>query len=420
MRKLKLLKKDEYSLPIKGQGVYLFSTDNFSTQECQFELYSSKEDDSLFLHFSNHSLIVIHKNTGEEYKDPSNNVALVNLSGAYYWFSLDSKNMCFYAGLGEARMETVFYKYIFSNSVDKNNENIKRFLENIDKVIVKDTCPIQILKDPITDTIPLLVFDKDELNMDIVAKQDIMPSSNLSLTSQKIYNCVAGKNFVLDNEDFPYFSQAIENSIKTPGLWCYKKLLDKATEFNKDHPNTNETYLRITLGKNNGESPGIPYVMEIWPPGHYSPIHSHANAEAVIRVLHGEINVSLYPFLCGEKNEDGGIKPFGTANFSQNDITWISPTLNQTHKLHNIHNLQTCITIQCYMYDDDNSKHYDYFDYIDVSGNIQQYEPDSDMDFLSFKELMKKEWNENNNNTKKNHIEGKTISFSNESCCSIM
>ena len=40
-----------------------------------------------------------------------------------------------------------------------------------------------------------------------------------------------------------------------------------------------------------------------------------------------------------------------------------------------------------------NTIHYDYFDYIDDTGKIQQYEPDSDMDFVEFKQLMKKEWN---------------------------
>jgi hypothetical protein len=45
------------------------------------------------------------------------------------------------------------------------------------------------------------------------------------------------------------------------------------------------------------------------------------------------------------------------------------------------------------MYDDTDNKHYDYFDYLDANGVIQQYEPDSDMDYMSFKALMKKEWN---------------------------
>ena len=70
---------------------------------------------------------------------------------------------------------------------------------------------------------------------------------------------------------------------------------------------------------------------------------------------------------------------------------WISPTLNQTHQLKNIQTA-TCITIQCYMYDGEDDKHYDYFDYLDEKGVTQQYEPDSDMDFLAFKDLILEEW----------------------------
>jgi hypothetical protein len=44
------------------------------------------------------------------------------------------------------------------------------------------------------------------------------------------------------------------------------------------------------------------------------------------------------------------------------------------------------------MYDETNEKHYDYFDYLDDAGLVQQYEPDSDMDFIAFKELMREEW----------------------------
>jgi hypothetical protein len=44
------------------------------------------------------------------------------------------------------------------------------------------------------------------------------------------------------------------------------------------------------------------------------------------------------------------------------------------------------------MYDNKDKAHYDYFDYIDANGQKKQYEPDSDMDFVVFKKLMKDEW----------------------------
>lgn len=228
--------------------------------------------------------------------------------------------------------------------------------------------------------------DINDITMDDVALGDIMPKANLPVTSQKLFDCIGGKRFLLNTLDFPDFYEAIEYSINTPGKWCYEKLREKATEFNKD-PNPKETYLRITLGTNNGESPGVPYVMEIWPSGHFSPIHSHAGAEAVIRVLKGSIHVNLFPFLSPEAPS------FGSADFVEGDVMWISPTLNQTHKLVNTSN-NTCVTIQCYMYDEKDDAHYDYFDYLDNDGVVQQYDPDSDMDFVEFKEVIREEWEE--------------------------
>ena len=221
--------------------------------------------------------------------------------------------------------------------------------------------------------------------MSDIAEYKYLPNAFLTQINQQLFNCISGKNFVLDDDYFPDFSKAIQHSIVTKGCWCYKKLQEKSTEFNPDKPNINETYLRITLGRNSGESPGIPYVMEIWPSNNYSPIHSHADSNAVIRVLHGSINVTLFPFL-------GAFEPFGNSDFDKDDITWLSPQLNQIHQLRN-NTDDVCITIQCYMYDANNEKHYDYFDYLDDNKKIVQYEPDSDMDFIEFKERMKKEWN---------------------------
>jgi len=46
------------------------------------------------------------------------------------------------------------------------------------------------------------------------------------------------------------------------------------------------------------------------------------------------------------------------------------------------------------MYNAHSNNHYDYFDYIDESGKIQKYEPDSDMDFVDFKAKIREEWND--------------------------
>lgn len=59
--------------------------------------------------------------------------------------------------------------------------------------------------------------DTNELSMLDVATRDVFPKSFLSATSQRLYDCIAGKKFVLDDDDFPAFSLAIEYSIRTKG-----------------------------------------------------------------------------------------------------------------------------------------------------------------------------------------------------------
>jgi hypothetical protein len=374
---------------VPGQGIFIFANKN--NEPLQISIHNNMMD-GFIVEILENQVIINRIGILNPLIDINNRKGLSTLSGAYYWISIDSQNHQLYVGIGEARIETAIYSYNFHFTKERDDyrkEN-KQFLESLCKIKINDMIqPLRILRDPITLSIPLCVKNTKDLTMNDIASGKYLPKANLSIISQKLYDCIGGKRFVLNDSDFPEFSQAIEYSIVNPNGWCYKKLQEKSTEFNKDKPNIDETYLRITLGQNNGESPGIPYVMEIWPIGHYSPIHNHAGAEAIIRVLYGEINVSLFPFLCSDL--DKNIK-FGEANFKQGDITWISPTLNQIHQLRNIKNDKTCITIQCYMYDNEDVSHYDYFDYIDVKGDIVKYEPDSDMDFVDFKNLMKEEW----------------------------
>jgi len=367
------------NLIVHGQGVVIFD----AAGPCCLRLCDISGTAGFVVHFTAEKVLVNMYPDNEPLIDSRNTKGISNVPGAYYWFSIDSQNQRLYAGIGEPRKETVIYQY----QLQPAN---KALLENLVLVNGTDMEITTLLRDPITAKVPLLVKDTNELSMTSIALGKYMPTANLSQTSQKLYDCISGKNFVLNIPDFPDFTEAIEYSLRTPGMWCYETIQKKATEFDKDKPNYKETYLRITLGENNGESPGIPYVMEIWPVGHFSPVHNHGGSTAIIRVLHGSINVSLFPFL-----GDDTVEPFAKADFNVGDITWISPTLNQVHQLKNLEaNTDTCITIQCYMYESSDTAHYDYFDYLDGSDTKQQFEPDSDMEFIKFKNLMKKEWTE--------------------------
>jgi hypothetical protein len=406
--------EDRQSLIVHGQGVFLFDAKDIS-KPCVFRILNTDDSDGLKFEFTVSSVKLERIATGESYADSSNTKGLTSKNGAYYWFSIDSQNQRFYAGIGEARIETGIYQYEFPRKDEKtptNWENSKDFLESLVTIQVSSEStslkPRKLLRDPIRRKVAMVIKDTEELTMSEIANGNFLPKATLPPVSQQLYECIAGNKFTLNDPDFPDFTRAIEFSIATPGKWCYERLKAKANEFSKTKPNPKETYLRITLGENNGDSPGIPYVMEIWPIGHYSPIHNHAGANAIIRVLNGTINVKVFPFLC---NDSEGVEPFAKVDFKKDDITWISATLNQTHQLMNLETCKdTCITIQCYMYDDNNNTHYDYFDYIDADGKKQQYEPDSDMDFVEFKKIIQNEWLEQTKHQKKSESKRKFLS----------
>ena len=380
MSKSVRLSKDDTDIPllIAGQGVFLFEYSGHN-QIASYSVCNADQTDGLLVEWTVDGIKITRMSSFEPYVDPRNSKGILDRKGAFYWFSIDAQHQTISAGIGEARQETSVYHYCIPYSTDDERKANKAFLEGLITIrSLVNVCPIALLRDPITTAIPMCV--KHVLSLDAIAKGLYMPKSHLSTVSQQMYDCVV--NMVLDTDDFPEFSKAIQQSIQDG--WCKKRLIEKSTEFSKVNPNLAETYLRITLGENNGESPGIPYVMEIWPAGHYSPIHSHANAEAIIKVLHGTINVTLFPFLGGDS--------FASTSFSKEDVAWISPNLNQIHQLQNKGADDVCITIQCYMYDEKNNTHYDYFDYLDDTNEVQQYEPDSDMDFIGFKELIRTEW----------------------------
>jgi predicted metal-dependent enzyme (double-stranded beta helix superfamily) len=311
-------------------------------------------------------------------------------SNCSYWYSLDCHNRQLGYGKGELRKNTRLADYSFplpTNAADPDPYAWVALVEQIelDCAGAGRIQPTEVWRDPVTVDPAMVVLSPDRISMEDIARNQATVAANLTPCCQQLYANVAGGNFELNTSDFPQFVDAIEASIANPLGWCYQKLKEKADEFGK--PDPEETYLRITMGTNQGESPGIPFVMEIWPPGHYSPLHNHAGANAIIRVLNGEITVRMFAMLSAYHRA-----PFMQAKFRKDDVTWISPRLNQTHQLYN-HNTSgpTCITVQCYMYGESDETHYEYFDYLS-DNDIKQFTPNSDCDFLTFKQRMKDEW----------------------------
>jgi predicted metal-dependent enzyme (double-stranded beta helix superfamily) len=374
-----------YRLPVKGQGTIGFVL----TESSQFTVTARAGFGSPLLRWTIGSYealleaVSIEGGVTELLRVPG--VGLDASLACPYWFSFDCHNRFVRYGKGEMRLGTMLAS--FEPELPKHGEDDPwTWMAGIEEVELAAPTGgfVDLWKDPVTIELPMRVVPHDSITMEDIAYGRVTVPASLTATCQKLYDNVAGARFLLDTPDFPDFSAAIKASILDKNGWCAKVLEEKANEFGKYDPDM--TYLRITLGTNQGESPGIPFVMEIWPSGNYSPIHNHGGSDAVIRVLHGEINVSLYPFLAPEEQT-----PFAAKTFVKEDVTWISARLNQVHQLRNLNPEEPCITIQCYLYSDDNQTHWPYFDYLG-DGDIEHFNPNSDADFLSFKRIMKEEW----------------------------
>ena len=149
-----------------------------------------------------------------------------------------------------------------------------------------------------------------------------------------------------------------------------------------------ESYLRVTLGPKRCSSPGVPYVLEIWPANSESPIHNHGNAYGVIKVTHRETKVTIYNKTWNPEDEQQELTSF-TAK--QGGVTWISPNWFQTHKLTNESSNMYCAIIQCYKYGSEEELMWPYFDYLDGK-TVKEFLPDSDFDYTKLREDLLEEY----------------------------
>jgi hypothetical protein len=305
--------------------------------------------------------------------------------------SIDHQNLLVKYGQGEVRDRCK----LLENGLSKVEKNLVRQIQfvhvsfNGSRLLAnykwyEYKVKLKIGEHPVVLDPALLVAEPKRRTLDHFINNSFVLLSRLDKPCQSLYHDMVGWEF--QDDTFPHLYEAIERSIRNESGWAYKKLKEKASRFGAS--NSRATYLRITVGFNTGTSPGVPYVLEIWPPGHHSPIHAHANTYGIIRVLYGEINVKLYRTLDLKKT-----KPIHQTTIYENQVTWLSPGLNQIHKLENKSPNKTCITIQAYEYISAEVSHYEYFDYIDNSGLvIDKFDPVSDLDYSEFKNRMIAEW----------------------------
>jgi len=252
---------------------------------------------------------------------------------------------------------------------------------------------VQLLPRAFVSNCSPFVKDSDTVTLFDLDRNLYVFSSTLPRACQELYGNI--KRLQLENTCDPAMklSDAIRYSLNTEGCLLNKTIKEKQNEFGDNAPK-NMTYLRITLGPDERTGPGIPYVLEIWPSGHMSPVHNHGGACAIIKVLFGRITADVYNMITDPPEED--VKPVKTVDFKEGDITWISPQWFQTHMLRNRTD-DFCATIQCYRYEEGDEIRWPAFDYVSPGDGqhtaiLDQFYPNSDFSFVKLRSLVFEEY----------------------------
>jgi len=85
------------------------------------------------------------------------------------------------------------------------------------------------------------------------------------------------------------------------------------------------TYLRVDCFGKRIQSPCL---LEIWPGGHYSPIHEHAESIGLMKGVFGRVDIMLYEGLSSDP------KASALLNVTPAHCSWMSPAHFQAHKVY--------------------------------------------------------------------------------------
>ncbi|GFF34327.1 cysteine dioxygenase [Aspergillus udagawae] len=391
---------DGVSLPIEGQGTIAVLAELEKEGSLTFTVQNEQKTVTLtFTAKPNSCNLQFNSSSEEQILQEEIPLTLIptRVPGDYifpqkkipYWLSIDKNYGRIRFGTRMVNNRMTLVEAQLKEKKDKGvwewKEKQYKVLEKLKIVKVEPNEKIsqtRINRLPVVRDLPPVVASTDGVTLGELDSGTRVVFADLPTACQTLYHNVAGPKIVLNTSEFPDFYNAIHRSVITPGCWAYNKLKEKS----KDHDPANG-YLRVTVGPNMGNSPGVPYVMEIWPPGNSSPIHDHGNASAIIKVLEGQIDCTYYDSI------DVG-KPIviGSVTFNKGAVTWLGEKQYQIHMLKNKYHM-TCVTIQCYRYEDSDDQHSEFFRFI-KDNKITNFAPNSDIQFSEFEDKMRHEWDQ--------------------------
>ncbi|KIV88114.1 hypothetical protein PV10_09040 [Exophiala mesophila] len=108
-------------------------------------------------------------------------------------------------------------------------------------------------------------------------------------------------------------------------------------------------YTRNLVDEGNGKSN---LLVVVWNPGKCSPIHDHADAHCVMKLLKGSLKETLYdkPHLCDASELSGATTPPRVVKetiYTENQVTYISDQLG-LHKIANVSDTDVAVSLHLY------------------------------------------------------------------------
>lgn len=204
------------------------------------------------------------------------------------WVSIDKNHSVIKFGSGYMMELNTLFIFTALNGREKQVDAVIRELQRIRFENGQLANQSKYWALPVVFDPPCKILPFDEMTLEHLSRNTAMPCVALPIEAQRLFGHVAGYKIKLTSYDV----DAINFSLDTEGYVLNQKLREKtANLFDNDKQ---RGYIRATIGMNRGEAPGVPYVLEIWPKHNHSPIHSHGDCVAVIKVLHGDLTASFY------------------------------------------------------------------------------------------------------------------------------
>lgn len=117
------------------------------------------------------------------------------------------------------------------------------------------------------------------------------------------------------------------------------------------HADPSRNYTRNLVDEGNGKSN---LLVVVWNPGRCSPIHDHADAHCVMKILKGTLNETLYPMpacsASGDSTSSGTVTPphaLKETTYLENQVTYISDKIG-LHKISNPSADEVAVSLHLY------------------------------------------------------------------------